>query len=79
MQRPLDEFSSVNEYVAVSYDKSLLAFTAYADAVGLAKTKRNLKKLYETNLFGNISLTDITSVMGLKEHFISFVDGKVLI
>lgn len=79
MQRPLDEFSSVNEYVAVSYDKSLLAFTAYADAVGLAKTKRNLKKLYETNLFKNISLTDITSVMGLKEHFISFVDGKVLI
>lgn len=79
MQRPLSEFSSVNEYVAIAYDKSLIMFVSYVDTVGLKKAKKRLKKLYTDNLYGDITLTDLTEVLGLKEHFVSFADGKVLI
>lgn len=79
MQRSLNEFSSINEYVAVVYDKSLIMFATYANTVGLKKAKRQLKKLYAKHLYGDITLTDITGILGLKEHFVSFVDGKVLI
>ena len=33
MQRSLNEFSSINEYVAVVYDKSLIMFATYANTV----------------------------------------------
>lgn len=79
MNRSLNEFSSLREYVAVAYDKSFLMFAGYVDAIGRPKADKLLKKLYTENLFDNITLTHITKILGLKEHFISFVDGKVLI
>lgn len=79
MQRNLKEFSSLGEYVAIAYDKSLLMFASYAETVGMPKTKKRLKKLYADRLYGEITLNDVTKTLGLKEHFVSYVDGKVLI
>lgn len=79
MNKNLQEFSSLAEYVAISYDKSLIMFVKYAETVGEAKAVKLLKRLARDNAYGNIDLTTITKTLGLKEFFVSFVEGKVLI
>lgn len=79
MNKNLQTFSSLAEYVAISYDKSLIMFVKYAETVGEAKAVKLLKRLARDNAYGNIDLTTITKTLGLKEFFISFVEGKVLI
>lgn len=79
MNKNLQAFSSLAEYVAISYDKSLIMFVKYAETVGEAKAVKLLKRLARENAYGNIDLTTITKTLGLKEFFVSFVEGKVLI
>lgn len=79
MNKNLQAFSSLAEYVAISYDKSLIMFVKYAETVGETKAIKLLKRLARDNAYGNIDLTTITKTLGLKEFFISFVEGKVLI
>ena len=79
MNKNLQAFSSLAEYVAISYDKSLIMFVKYAETVGEAKAVKLLKRLARDNAYGNIDLTTITKTLGLKEFFVSFVEGKVLI
>ena len=79
MNKNLQAFSSLAEYVAISYDKSLIMFVKYAETVGETKAVKLLKRLARENPYGNIDLTTITKTLGLKEFFVSFVEGKVLI
>lgn len=79
MNRSLSEYSSLSEYVAIAYDKSLLMFAEYINTIGRSRADKLLKKLYRENLYGDVTLTEMTKTLGLKEHFMSYVDGKVLI
>lgn len=79
MNKSLQDYSSLAEYVAINYDKSLIMFVKYAETVGEGKAIKLLKKLARDNAYGNIDLTTLTKTLGLKEFFVSFVEGKVLI
>lgn len=79
MAKSLNSYSSIGEYVAICYDKSLVMFAKYADTVGEAKALKLLKKLVREKAYSDVGLTDLTKILGLKEFFVSFVDGKVLV
>ncbi len=79
MNRSLNSFSSDYEYVNVAYNKSLLAFYEYENAVGRAKTVKGLKKYYRDNKFSFATLDSLTDALGLKDFFLSYVEGSVLI
>ena len=79
MNRNLQAYSSRAEYVAISYDKSLIMFVKYSLTVGETKAVKLLKRLARDYAYGNIDLTALTKTLGLKEFFVSFVEGKVLI
>ena len=54
-------------------------FYGYEQAVGKPKTISGLKKLYQKWIGEEIDLYKLTQVLGLKDHFYSFAEGKVII
>lgn len=79
MQRELSSFKSEYEYVNIAYNKGLIMFYEYQNAVGLNTAVKNLKKLYGKNYLKNVDLTSLINCLGYGEHFNSFVTGKVII
>lgn len=79
MIRELHSYKSLLEYVNITYNKSLLMFYEYEQAIGKSKTISKLKKLYQKYVGKEIDLYKLTQVLGLKEHFYSFAEGKVII
>lgn len=79
MNRPLKDFKSEAEYVAIAYDKSLIMFTELEKTVGEKKNISNMKKLYSDNKFGICTATELIKAFGRKEYFDSFITGKVIV
>ena len=79
MERDLSTFSSLLEYGNIAYNKSLVMFCRYGEAIGERKAKQRLKKFYQNNLFGTADLSALTKDLGYAEHFRSFAEGKVLL
>ena len=79
MNRPLTSFSGKYEYINIAYNKGLLCFKGYEDAIGRARSITNLKKYYKKYLFKIALPEDMYGCLGLKEHFTSYADGKVII
>ena len=79
MERPLSSFKSDYEYVNIAYNKSLLMFYEYQNAVGEEKTKKALKNLYQNNFGKEIRRDELIKAFGNADHFNSYIDGKVII
>ena len=79
LSRPLSSFKNEYEYANLCYNKSLVMFCEYLNAVGLDKGVAKLSRLYKNNLNKNIGLDQIINELGYGEHFKSFVFGNVLI
>ena len=79
MNRPLNTYANEEEYVAITYRKSLVMFAELEKTVGVKKNTSAMRKLYKDNKFKNIGLNELTKAFGRKEYFESFVSGKVII
>ena len=79
MNRPLYDYANEEEYVAITYRKSLVMFAELEKTVGAKKNIAAMKKLYKDNKFKNIGLSELTKAFGRKEYFESFVNGKVIV
>lgn len=79
MNRPLKDFKSEAEYVAIAYDKSLIMFTELEKTIGAKKNISHMKKLYSDNKFGVCTATGLINAFGRKEYFDSFITGKVIV
>lgn len=79
MNRPLNTYANEEEYVAITYRKSLVMFAELEKTVGVKKNTSAMRKLYKDNKFKNIGLNELTKAFGRKEYFESFVNGKVII
>lgn len=79
MNRPLNAYANEEEYVAITYRKSLVMFAELEKTLGEKKNVAAMKKLYKDNKFKNVGLSELTKAFGRKEYFESFVNGKVII
>ena len=79
MERELSSFKNEFEYANLAYNKSLIMFYEYGKVIGEDKAIKNLSRLYSNNVFGDVTLQKLIDTLGHKEHFLSFVEGKVLI
>lgn len=79
MNRPLNGYANEEEYVAITYRKSLVMFAELEKTVGSEKNVAAMKKLYKDNEFKNVGLGELAKAFGRKEYFESFVSGKVII
>ena len=61
MNRPLNTYANEEEYVAITYRKSLVMFAELEKTVGVKKNTSAMRKLYKDNKFKNIPIIMVTA------------------
>ena len=85
MNRPLDEYSSEQEYVYIAYVKGLLLFDSLREILGEKTFIKCLQNYFEEYKFQNVTPSHLiasfekTSNVSLQSYFNAWINGDVIL